>query len=135
LVSRPFRDGASGRKGHAKFSEPLGGTMKRAKSTMLLLGKAMAASFLINIAMILLPILGGGTGIHAVFLRISDAIAAPAGLFASAFSPKQHMAGAFALAAVECLVVSFLIYALVMWAALWCLNKIVIHFERNDGAA
>jgi hypothetical protein len=103
--------------------------MKSINSMMRPLRQAMAASFLINTAMILLPILGGRSGIHAVLVKTSDVIAAPAGLFVDAFAPRQHTTEAFALAAVESLVVSFLVYALV----LWCFDKIIIRFELNNG--
>lgn len=88
-------------------------------------------SALLNFGLVLTAFVGGPQGRYPLVVRFADAVAAPPGVIANAlFSPKQHTAHAFILAAVESLVCSFLFYALVAWVILslvhsvkWALRK------------
>ena len=77
--------------------------------------QAALASLAINAVGALLPLFAGNAQSNSAFVKVSDAIAAPAGVFAGAFAPHEHTLGAFTSAALALLTVSFLFYALISW--------------------
>jgi hypothetical protein len=86
--------------------------------------KAVAFSSLLNLCLVLTAFCGVSGGSCSTVVRIADAIAAPPGVIAQlVLSPKQHTAHAFAVAAAESLVWSFVFYALVAWVALEFLRR------------
>jgi len=97
-----------------------------------LLAKAVGASLLINLAMFLMAIPGSRTQLGQIFVKISDAIAVPPGLFVDVFAPKQHIASAFALAMLESLLFSLLFYAAASWLILKCAVMISERFKKEE---
>ncbi|MGA2169605.1 MAG: hypothetical protein ABSG62_15460 [Terracidiphilus sp.] len=94
--------------------------------------QAVVASLFINIVMIILPIAAVGPRTSLIFVKISDAIAAPPGIFVNIFAPKEHSAIAFMLAASESFVFSILFYTAILWLILECVSQIAIHFNKNE---
>jgi hypothetical protein len=78
--------------------------------------RAIAISALLNLCLVLSEFAGLQREKYGLFLHTTDAIAAPPGVIARVlFAPKQHTVHAFALAAAESLVCSFVFYALLIW--------------------
>jgi hypothetical protein len=110
----------------------VGGVVKKTNERKRHVVHAVAASLFINIVMIILPIAGVGPRTSLIFIKISDAIAAPPGIFVNIFAPKEHSVSAFALAASESLVISILFYFAILWLILECVAQITSHYNMND---
>ena len=81
-----------------------------------LVGYAFALSALINLCLVLSEFAGLESDRHAWLVRVANAIAAPPGVLAKAlFEPRQHTVHAFALAAAESLLCSFVFYLFFIW--------------------
>jgi hypothetical protein len=90
-------------------------SMKKTIHTRLI-GYALALSALINLSLVLSQFAGLERDKYAWFVRVADAIAAPPGVIAKAFfEPRQHTVHAFALAAAESLLCSFVFYSFFLW--------------------
>jgi len=94
------------------------------KATHLRLGiDAFGLSALINLCLVLSQFAGLERDRYGWLLRVTDAVAYPPGLIAKfLFAPKQHTVHAFAVAAMESLLCSLLVYALLLWFVLKWLN-------------
>lgn len=78
--------------------------------------RAIFLSAILNLCLVLSGFAGVEKSRSPILLRATNAIAAPPGVIARAlFAPKQHTVQAFALAAAESLVCSFVLYALFFW--------------------
>jgi hypothetical protein len=92
---------------------------------------ALGFSALLNLFLVLSQFAGLERSRFGWLLRLTDAVAYPPGLIAKLLvTPKQHTVHAFAMAATESLLCSFLFYALVLWLLLEVLNSRMV---RTDG--
>lgn len=101
--------------------------MKKAIHTRLIV-YAFALSAFINLCLVLSEFAGLERDKYPWFIRVTNAIAAPPGVFAKALlEPRQHTVHAFALAASESMLFSFIFYAFILWLLFESLNVWRLH--------
>jgi hypothetical protein len=81
--------------------------------------KAVTISVFVNVGLALSAFYPGSPRKPSLLARIADVVAAPPGAISQLlFSPQQHTAHAFIVAAAESFVCSFVFYLLVAWIIL-----------------
>lgn len=106
-------------------------SVKKADSKSPLL-QAAVFSAIVNSLLLLTGIAGGAIGPRSALSRISNAISAPPAYIAEKLIvQKEHSVGAFAMAAGEFLICSFVFYGFVGWAVLHLVNSSKTREERE----